>query len=733
MKQHRRIGGYARLACALASAATLLAAPACGDDGSDTPPVAGDVGGSILFVTQVPVGGFGSATATFSNHLPTMRTTPRGGSLMLRLPDGTLRNLTREAGYGMEGFQGADAIAVREPAVHWDGKKALFSMVIGAPTEQFQGGRYVWQIYEVTGLGKGETASIRKIENQPDYNNVSPIYGTDDRIIFASDRPRGGEPHLYPQLDEYESDDTTVGIFSLDENTGDLALLEHSPSGVFNLSIDSFGRVIFTKWDHLQRDQQADEPGHVGTYKPFTWASEAADAARTTTLTGQETFPEARTEEDPDYDAQFEGHTFNHFFPWEMNEDGSAEETLNHIGRQELGGSFSEGSFKDDPNLTFYKPEPYQANQHRITGRGGIFQMREDPRTPGRFFAIIAPEFSTGSAGTIVAMNGAPTDNPEDMAMTAITPTESQGGVPEDTGYFRNPLPLANGTLVAVHTDASGYLDNEGSEASPRWNYEFRLRVMSKSGEFYQPGATLTPGIPAEVTWWTPDVMASWSGTLWELDPVEVKATPRPARRAPVIEPPEAAVFSEVGVDPAVFQDWLAERNLALIVSRNVTQRDRADRQQPYNLRVPGGVESIGEPGTVYDITHLQVFQGDQLRGYGDVDDPPPGRRILPRPMHEAGVGPTPVGAPDGSVVLGTDGSFAALVPARRALTWQLTGPGGAPVVRERNWVSFAPGEVRVCAACHGINKQSQTGDGIPMNEPEALRALLEQWLADNP
>ncbi len=42
--------------------------------------------------------------------------------------------------------------------------------------------------------------------------------------------------------------------------------------------MDSFGRVIFTKWDHLQRDQQGDAPGTAASYDAFTWASEAPAA-----------------------------------------------------------------------------------------------------------------------------------------------------------------------------------------------------------------------------------------------------------------------------------------------------------------------------------------------------------------------------------------------------------------------------------------------------------------------
>src|SRR5690606_31903769 len=235
----------------------------------------------ILFVTQVPVSGLGTVTAPFGNHLATLEAVPRGGDLMIRYPDGTVRNLTREAGFGDAGeMQGAGAIAVREPAVHWSGERALFSMVIGAATEQFRRPDVTWQIYEVTGLGQDEAVSIRRIEGQPEeYNNVSPAYGSDDRILFASDRPRGGEQHLYPQLDEYESQPTTVGVYRLDEASGQLDLIEHAPSGVFSLTVDTFGRVIFTKWDHLQRDQQADSIDRAASTGAITFSDESVGAS----------------------------------------------------------------------------------------------------------------------------------------------------------------------------------------------------------------------------------------------------------------------------------------------------------------------------------------------------------------------------------------------------------------------------------------------------------------------
>jgi len=85
-------------------------------------------------------------------------------------------------------------------------------------------------------------------------------------------------------------------------------------------------------------------------------------------------------------------------------------------------------------------------------------------------------------------------------------------------------------------------------------------------------------------------------------------------------------------------------------------------------------------------------------------------------------------GAPIGSVPLAADGSQAALVPARRAMSWQLTDTNGTGIVRERYWLTFAPGEIRTCTSCHGINEQTQAGNPAPTNTPLALVQLLNYW-----
>lgn len=623
---------------------------------------------------------------------------------MLRYPDGALRNLTKEAGFGMDGLQGDKAIAVREPAVHWSGTKALFSMVVGAPPRQYQQGSQSWQLYEVTGLAKGELAVVTKVANQPaNYNNVSPVYGTDDRILFTSDRPRNGEAHLHPQLDEYESTPTITGIWSLNPATADLRLLNHTVSGAFSPSIDSFGRLIFIRWDHLQQDQQAG--------LSFDFADESAAAARLGTRS--EVFPEPRQASSSVF-GPVAGFTTNLFSPWQINEDGTEEETLNHIGRQEMSFGYLPKSFTSDPALTDYTDDSLHANRKYIRHDGGLFHLREDPARPGNYYATYAREFGSLSTNQIVRFTGNPALSAEQMQISDVT--DSAGALAG--GRYRNPVPLTDGNLIATHTPVS--------EAVAANMTDMRLKLLVPQGAtgLSQAGASLTGGIRKAVTWWDPDALRSFDGFLWELEAVEVVARARPSRAATALEAPERAVLNEELVDEAVLRAWLKSNDLAMIVTRNQTSRDRADKAQPFNLQVPGGVRTASpRGGKTYDISHFQIFQADLIRGYRN------GRRPLARPMHESKAKnpPNPNG-PAGSVKIAADGSTAAFVPARRALAWQSTDAAGNAVVRERVWVTFQPGEVRVCASCHGVNQADQAGQAAPVNKPEALRELMRAW-----
>ena len=700
----------------------------------------------VLFVTQVPTAGFTSITQTFSNHNPWIQNAPRGGDLMIRYGDGTLRNLTREAGFGDTAvMQGVNSIAVRQPTVHWSGTKAVFSMVIGAPTKIWEIPTHYWQMYEVTGLGKGEKAVITKVPNQPaNYNNISPIYGSDGKIIFTSDMPFNKAPHLYPQLDEYENAKVVSGLWSLDPVSGSVKLLQHSPSGSFYPIVDSYGRIIYTRWDHLQRDQQNDSDRKYGkVYGTFNWSSEAANSvALDTTL---EVYPEPRDKTDPAYDSTMALHTFNQFFPWEINQDGSEEETVNHVGRHEFGGTYTDASFVKDPNLSYVMRQGFVKNQVGLNGDGGPFQIKEDPNNPGTYFAANAREFSRESAGQILKFTGGVGMNPEEMTITEIThpvtafsAEDGETPNPNHSGHYRNPLPLSDGQLIVSHTTNNYANKDTSSSTTPKPRYNFRLQTMKPvvigGASLYVADKYLTNGIVRSTQYYDGNnYIVSRTDTLWELDAVEVRATTvPPLKTEPPVTAPEKQVMTEEGIDEVQLRNWLKTNNLALIVSRNVTTRDRGDLSQPYNLKVENGVQSVGKAGTVYTVKYMQVFQGDLLRGQGGsggAKTPNPGRRVLAQTMHDPAVKNPPLsGAPAGAVKLGTDGSMASFVPAARALSWQLTDPAGKGIVRERYWVTFQPGEIRTCASCHGVNAKDQAGNPPPQNKPEALRSLLQYW-----
>ena len=727
------------------------------------PAIASALSHPILFVTQLPpTQTFESPAEVFFTQSASSIAVPRGGDLWILYPDGSKKNLTAAAGYGVaSGHEETPAgtadpkgalggIAVRNPCVHWSGNKAVFSMVVGSPAH-YQVLEYRWQLYEITGLGKDDMPVITKVPNQPaNYNNVQPAYLSDGRILFASDRPRGGVDYLYPQRDEYESSPTMTGLYAIDPVSGALQVMTHSVSGDFTPIVAADGRIVFTRWDHLLRDQQADSQLFEGIsyHGAFTYADEAQDAVRMPLSGYDEVFPEPRKRA---YTLQlypgkpWNDLVFNSFHPWQINQDGTEVETLNHIGRHEITGSF-ESSFVDDPALQYFSYQvPMRWNQFYAYL---LLQLRQSPTDPNRFYAVNATEFGARAAGQIVALDGLGVGmNPALAKGVEITHHDTLGfnadnepPRPNDSGKYRNPLPLSDGGLIAAHTsetrtDVSDIVEEPGSPTifHPSTRYHFRLRqLQNQGGYFVAAGAFLTgSGIHKSLSYFNPDALVQFDDVeMWELDPVEVIARPvPPPTHEATLQGPEQAAFAAAGVGIESFKQWLKAKGLAVLSMRNVTTRDSVDLQQPFNLHVPGGVQTVSAQhpqAKIYDVAWLQIMQADQLRGYGGAQTPDAGRRVLARPLHDAKN--LPVAKPAGAVRLGLDGSAAAFVPAGRALAWQLTAPDGEPVVRERVWTSTQPGEVRVCTSCHGINTHDQAGQPAPTNTPQALIDLLQWW-----
>ena len=712
-----------------------------GDTGNETP---AESASAIMFVTQTPHSrDFTTIVSTFGNHLSNPSAAPRGGDLYIRYSDGTLRNLTEEAGFGLTA---ETEIAVRDPHVHWDAQTALFAMVVGGVTQNDYTPVY-WQLYEVTGIAQGQQVSITKLNQPEDFNNLAPAYASDDSIIFTSDRPRNGDRRLYPQLDEYESSPTVSGVWKMNPNGTGLEILDHSPSGDFEPFVDSFGRIIFTRWDHLQRDQQAGADiasiirGQETTWDAVTYDSEASDVANPL-APGDEVFPEPHAiygvnGPDPVWDDLGDDENtlrFNLFLPWMMNQDGTGHETLNHVGRHEFRGYIAAGRT--------YLPEAYGFTTNRIDN---VMHVEEDPTRPGYYYMTNCPEFGTHSAGQIVAVNGAPDDNPDDMLIDWVTHESTANviadGSPrpaEHAGLFRDPLPATDGTIWAVHSnsplaDAATVVNGNNVPFQESSRYDFAIKTLVAGGPdgAMIPGDRLVPGgIVENIAYFSNYSYRNieYSGQMWELQPVEVVSRARPAMPQddlPQIE--QDIMLAELGgaQGVAALRAYLVANELALVVSRDVTVR--GDEQQDIHLSIDSSGHTQSEQNvTTRPIQYLQFFEGQQVRGYYRQ-----GRRVLARPMDET-LNPDDANAPEGAVRLGDDGSMAAFIPAKRAMTWQTTEPDGTPAVRERYWVTFQPGEMRSCTNCHGLNENDVFDNPEPKNPPQALTDLLQWWSANN-
>ena len=413
---------------------------------------------AIVFVTQPPItrelngstsNTFLTVVTEFGNQQADTAHAGRGGDLWLMTTNLGLVNLTRKAGLGMAGNQAGAGIDVRDPAIYWDGSKVVFSMVVGAPTNATDATTYYWQMYELSNLAAvmantNTPPVIVPVAHQPtNCNNVNPTYATGGRIIFMSDRAFANQPALYPQLDEYKGAACVTGTYSLDPVAGDLKLLEHLPSGGFNPFIDSFGRLLITRWDHLIQDGNAtgDRLGRT-TNGALNFLSEATNAATQFTNT-VETFPEPN-DFDTNYCTQLgvNPDLFNFFFPWALDPDGGNEEVLNHVGRHEISFTTLTPSFTGDTNLFNVSNLVSRAASgvisSNVNASQAFFQITEDPRTNGLYWAVNPPDISifggSHAAGQILTLTGGPSVNPTNMIVNFVTVTNVPGRIVSPQG-----------------------------------------------------------------------------------------------------------------------------------------------------------------------------------------------------------------------------------------------------------------------------------------------------------
>ena len=142
---------------------------------------------------------------------------------------------------------------------------------------------------------------------------------------------------------------------------------------------------------------------------------------------------------------------------------------------------------------------------------------------------------------------------------TATVLQDGETAGPNHSGVYRNPLILAQGTLIASHSNTTHYDENTGYKRTTPIPLSFRLKTLAKSGAYYLPKTNLTRGINETISYYDPDVLVSYSGPLWELSPVELRLRTRPplTQDTPALAAPEAAMFTQAGVNLSEIQTYL--------------------------------------------------------------------------------------------------------------------------------------------------------------------------------
>ena len=122
---------------------------------------------------------------------------------------------------------------VRDPQVHYDGRKILFSYR--------KGGQPYYHLYEINADGSG----LRKLTGGP-YDDFEPTYLPDGDIIFCSSRCNRWVPCYFTQVAVlYRCDGNGRNIRQLSANTEH----ENTPWVLPD------GRIIYQRWEYVDRSQ----------------------------------------------------------------------------------------------------------------------------------------------------------------------------------------------------------------------------------------------------------------------------------------------------------------------------------------------------------------------------------------------------------------------------------------------------------------------------------------------
>ncbi len=190
-----------------------------------THPVLG--GRSILFVARRQYAPDHHNTATF---FPAAAREYNDGAFT---PGAALKVLDLQAGGAITTLLDLPAGVLRDPEVHFDGRRVLFSMRTNAADS--------YHLYEMDLDGR----RLRQLTFAPEADDLDPMYLPDDSIVFSSTR----EPkycmcnrHIMANLHRMEADGANI------HQIGKSTLYEGHPT----LMPD--GRVLYDRWEYVDRN-----------------------------------------------------------------------------------------------------------------------------------------------------------------------------------------------------------------------------------------------------------------------------------------------------------------------------------------------------------------------------------------------------------------------------------------------------------------------------------------------
>jgi len=125
--------------------------------------------------------------------------------------------------------------AVRDPQVHYDGEKILFSYR--------RGGTDYFHLHEINADGSG----LKQLTDGP-FDDIEPTYLPDGGIIFCSTRAKRWVPCWYTQV---------ATLHRCDGNGGNIHMLSSNIEQDNTPWMLPDGRIIYTRWEYVDRSREA--------------------------------------------------------------------------------------------------------------------------------------------------------------------------------------------------------------------------------------------------------------------------------------------------------------------------------------------------------------------------------------------------------------------------------------------------------------------------------------------